>query len=177
MTRHIKPVKYLFIFLKPFIGESPLAPVFCSLMIVQTAPRNVKEIFIIMAKSENNTNKLLFKKTDIVIFLLLCVITLISFFVFSDPVKNSGEIIVYKDGNFFGKYSVDTDAVIKIGETNELTIKNSRVYMSGSCCDDHLCEKQNIETAGSIICLPNRVAVYFDSSGKSGGAVDAVAGD
>ncbi len=53
-----------------------------------------------------------------------------------------------------------------------VTVKDGKAYISDSDCPDGLCLLMNPVTkdGGSVICLPNRVAVVSEKSNNGGGA-------
>lgn len=89
-------------------------------------------------------------------------------FVFQILRDNGGEktVTVTVDGEMFGEYSLLTDAVIDIGGTNRLVIKDGRASMEWADCPDQICvEHREIWRDGeSIICLPNKIAVTVKST-------------
>lgn len=83
-------------------------------------------------------------------------------------VKSGGQWVeVTVDGNTYGIYPLDTDAVYKIGDTNRLLIKNGKASMEWADCPDKYCVKHAPidKSGGNIVCLPNRVSVKITGEG------------
>lgn len=115
--------------------------------------------------------KIVIKKADLLIIALLIAAALLSA-LFLLP-RRGAEVCIYQNGELVGRYPLDKDAVISAGEHNTVTISGGKVYMSHSDCPQGLCVSQGGITAGSIVCLPNRVAVVIEGAD---GDIDAVAG-
>lgn len=87
-------------------------------------------------------------------------------------------VVVTVDGELFGKYPLDTDTEVRIGDENKynlLVIKDGEVQFVEASCPDKLCVNQGkISFDGqSIICLPNKVVAEVEGGGQSD--YDAVA--
>lgn len=90
----------------------------------------------------------------LVSLLLLCVLRIFR------P-HDYGTVRIHKDGTVFGTYSLSTDQMIAIGDTNLCEIKDGKLTMTASTCPDHLCMKQGAIDAsgGMIVCLPNKITI------------------
>lgn len=119
------------------------------------------------------------KKADIILLILLVVIGVVST-VYVTASKSGGDtVLVEKNGELFGTYSlfedkeIDVPAIDTITTDLHVSIKNGSVEVTESGCANQVCVKHSAisQTGESIICLPNRVVVKIE--GKGGG-YDAV---
>ena len=98
------------------------------------------------------------KKADIVVFVLIIVLCVLSFFfLFS----NSGKTVVIKQQNeIVATLPLNKDTVYTL-EGNTVVIKDGKVFMESANCPDKLCVKHTAinSSAESIVCLPNRVII------------------
>ena len=113
-------------------------------------------------------------KYDITLISVLVLISLVLLAVFSLGRKHGDTVKVTVNGETFGVYSLDKDAIIDINGTNLLVIKDKEAYMESADCPNLTCVKHHpISKSGqSIICLPNRVVVTVT---EKDGYADAVA--
>lgn len=90
----------------------------------------------------------------LVSLLLLCVLQIVR------P-HDYGTVCIRKDGTVFGTYSLSTDQIIAIGDTNLCEIKDGKLTMTASTCPDHLCMDQGAidVSGGMIVCLPNKITI------------------
>ncbi len=106
------------------------------------------------------------KKTrnDIILFSLLLFISILLLLLFASSGRQGKYVRVEVNGELYGRYLLDTDASIDIGDSNRLIISSGSVYMESARCPDKTCVKQGkISRVGqSIICLPNRVIVVIE---------------
>lgn len=93
---------------------------------------------------------------------------------------SGGTVVITVDGEEYGRFSLEETQTIEIqnpsGEvTNVLQIENGAAKMIEATCPDKLCihQREIKSTAGTIVCLPNRVVVSIE--GRSGSDVDVVA--
>ncbi len=87
--------------------------------------------------------------------------------------RHSGTFVtVTVNGNFYGRYSLQQNQEIPIGETNLLTIADGKATMTWADCTNQICvHHAAISAVGqSIICLPNQVIVLVEGEA----ATDAV---
>lgn len=110
---------------------------------------------------------------DIVLIGALLLTALILLVLFTFNRKSGDTVKVTSNGELFGVYLLDRDAVIDINGTNTLVIKNGKAYMESADCPNLTCVKHPpISKSGqSIICLPNKVIVTVIEKDV---AVDAV---
>lgn len=72
------------------------------------------------------------------------------------------------DGELYGTFPLDEDRILSIHQTNVCEIKDGQVRMIRATCPDQICVHSRAITAhgGSIICLPNRVALDIIRDGR-----------
>ena len=110
-------------------------------------------------------------RADIVLIvsvLLLGALSLAALFIFK---KDGSYAVVEIDGERVAKYSLDEDGEYVLnGGTNTLKIENGRAYMLMADCPDKTCvHRGQVAAVGeSIVCLPNRVAIYIEGDAKDG---------
>ncbi len=97
---------------------------------------------------------------------------------FCKDTSGSKEVNVYVDGDLYGTYSIDTDDDIDIDSKyghNRLSIKDNKVRMTDSDCDNNSCINMGEISYSyeSIICIPNRVVVEISDGNKE--SIDAIA--
>lgn len=91
---------------------------------------------------------------------------------------DSKEINVYVDGDLYGTYRIDIDDTIDIDSEyghNTLSVKDNKVCMTDSDCDNNSCINMGAisHSYESIICIPNRVVVEISDGNKE--SIDAIA--
>ena len=62
-----------------------------------------------------------------------------------------------------------------MGKT-EIEIKDHKVRITASPCNNKLCVRQGWTQQGTIICLPNRILVTIEDESQQSGTVDAITG-
>lgn len=110
----------------------------------------------------------MFKKADIYLIFMIAAICFAGIFSFAP--KTGERISVTVDGKEFCQASLSVDKTIELPH-GTLVIENGQVRMTDSDCPDQICVRQGGISAGSLICLPNRVVVRV-----IGGEYDAVVG-
>ena len=70
-------------------------------------------------------------------------------------------ISIQVDGVEYGRYDLETERVIGIGETNRLEIKGGKASMVHADCPDQICVQMEpiSELHELIVCMPNKVIV------------------
>ena len=78
-------------------------------------------------------------------------------------------VVISKDNEEIGTYSLKDNRVIDVGEGNRLEIKDGAVHMLYADCPDQICVDQKaISKEGeTIVCLPNKVVVEVKSADAS----------
>jgi len=86
------------------------------------------------------------------------------------PSKTSGSVVaVYQEGEKLCELSLFDDRSFTVsGEyTNRIVIDNGEVYVAESDCPGEDCIHQGkLSSAGSIICLPNRVEIRIEGESR-----------
>ncbi len=103
------------------------------------------------------------KKGDIIIIsavLILAVIIALFYFFSRD---NGITVMVSKDNEVIYSVPLNEDTVIDI-ETNIITIKDGKVFVSEAKCKNQICVKHKpITEKGEVIaCLPNKVIIEIE---------------
>ena len=122
-----------------------------------------------------------FGKNDAVfigILLGLCLLLFLGYRVFFHT--EGSLIVITKDGEVYGTYSLDKDQTIEIKNkdgavTNTLIIKDKKADMKDADCPDGLCINQKAISLENenIVCLPNKVVVTIVNGEDSN--LDAIA--
>ena len=115
------------------------------------------------------------KKNDFILIVVILMTALAGFGIHS--LRKTGEdaqIVIKADGEEYGRYNLNEDQVIKIGDTNILTVTDGKADMTDASCPDKLCVHQKAvsKEGESIICLPNKVIVTVENGKQS--ELDAV---
>lgn len=124
------------------------------------------------------------KKADIVLCIAIIVVGLfVSWYsLFASQAGN--EVVVTADGEIFGIYSLSEAREIDVnrqGHSNHITIKDGKVSMTSSSCENQVCVHTGAisQTKDSIACLPNKVIIQIRSDSEEnpkGGDVDVISG-
>lgn len=128
-------------------------------------------LFYIIAWSKKMKNKTL--RNDLIILGIL-VVLIGGLFLFKSK-QQGAKIVIKRNDQIEGYYSLDDDQIINIDNKNKIQIKNHEVFMIKATCPDHLCIKQGkINKKGAtIVCLPHHlvVEVIEGNEGKEDGKV------
>ena len=112
-------------------------------------------------------------RNDLIILGIL-VVLIGGLFLFKSK-QQGAKIVIKKNDQIEGYYSLDDDRIINIDNENKIQIKNHEVFMIKATCPDHLCIKQGkINKKGAtIVCLPHHlvVEVIEGNEGKEDGKV------
>lgn len=119
------------------------------------------------------------KRNDVILIITMLGIALVLFLVLYFVRQNTvnGEAVVLIEGEEYGRYPLDKDAVIEIPGLlghNELTIRDGKAFMSSAVCPDKICMEfgeihYNTEM---IVCRPGGIVVLIENGDASG--LDAV---
>ncbi len=126
--------------------------------------------------------KSIFRKSDIVLILVLISIFAIIMLTLSFISKGGNQVIVSVDGVKTYFFPLNEDLKFEItgyeGGTNYLVIKDGEAYLKDASCPDHLCiHMGKISRAGqSIICLPNRVVIEIEGKSSESDDYDVIVG-
>jgi hypothetical protein len=106
------------------------------------------------------------RKADVILFIILLTA---AGMLFLFPLRTRGnadssQVVIRKNGQLYGRYSLYENRTIRIldhGALNEVIIQNGKVWMKEASCKNQLCvEESAISHIGqTLVCLPNRVAV------------------
>ena len=98
-------------------------------------------------------------RNDLIILGIL-VVLIGGLFLFKSK-QQGAKIVIKRNDQIEGYYSLDDDQVINIDNENKIQIKNHEVFMIKATCPDHLCIKQGkINKKGAtIVCLPHHLVV------------------
>ncbi len=101
------------------------------------------------------------KKRDLILVAAVLVLSAALYFLQG----GADSVTVKKDGEIVGSFFLGEDRAVDIGGTNTLVIENGEAYMKSATCPDKLCIRQGKigKKGGSIVCLPNKVAVESNS--------------
>ena len=104
----------------------------------------------------------------IAVLLAVCLAGVCLFYIFFH--QNGGQVVVTRDGETYGTYSLSKDQTISIKDgngyvTNTLVIRNRKAYMESADCPDKLCVRQKSISLvhETIVCLPNKVVVTVEN--------------
>ena len=103
----------------------------------------------------------------LIIVLIAVPTAMLSYNFISGTAKDTPEIAVYVYGELYGKYDLNTPAIIEIGETNTLEIANGRASMIHADCRDQVCVHTapiGKDSPGHIVCLPNGIVVSVENA-------------
>lgn len=108
----------------------------------------------------------------IAILLAVCLAGLCVFYIFFH--QNGGRVVITRDGETYGTYSLSKDQTISIKDvngnvTNTLVIKKRKAYMESADCPDKLCVRQKSISLvhENIVCLPNKIVVTVENGRTS----------
>lgn len=124
-------------------------------------------------------NKRLMRNDMILIAVILAVVAVSAYFIYSPSQSDSVRVMV--NNELYGEYTLGEDQTLKIGSTGVvLSISDGVASVIDSDCPDKSCVAspsitRSSQGGASIVCLPNRVAVIKSASdGKK--EADGVAG-
>ncbi len=117
------------------------------------------------------------RKNDIILVAAIGLVAILLWLGIHLSQKEGAYVNVTINGAEFGKYPLDTDTEIRIGDGstyNVLVIKDGEAEVAEASCPDKLCVHQGkVHYNGqSIICLPNKAV--FEIVGGEKSKVDAV---
>ena len=119
------------------------------------------------------------KNAKIILILLLAAAVLLlaaAVWFFSRPGGSGAWVVVTVDGQETGRYALDQDRTVTIGEAdyNILEISGGQAAVVEASCADHTCVRTGwISREGeTIVCLPHRLVVRIQGAS---GELDAVA--
>lgn len=121
----------------------------------------------------------IFRKSDIILIVLLLIIGTISSIAVSLSGTVGKRVTIEASGKPYGTYSLNTNKKIVVknnGNSNTVVIKDGSVSITSSTCRNKVCVNHApINKEGeSIICLPNKVIVKIEGKGED--HYDAISG-
>ncbi|MBI3378083.1 MAG: NusG domain II-containing protein [Nitrospirae bacterium] len=117
---------------------------------------------------------------DILLLAVLILISISEFIFIKEAFPQGTDVKIEVNGKLAYKLPLNSDAIIAVKGINGDTvveIKNRKVRIKESPCPNKICIHNGWIDRGAIVCLPNRVTVFVDSSeGKENKAIDAITG-
>jgi hypothetical protein len=122
------------------------------------------------------------KKGDLIIVVILAV-AVISWFGINNmrESKDERQIVIETNGNFYKSIPMETGMKpqkvyidFEDGKYIDIFVDENGAYVKDVICPDKICQKTGVvdKVGQSIVCLPNRVAVYVE--GKTESEVDDI---
>jgi hypothetical protein len=103
----------------------------------------------------------MFKKADLIVYLLLAAIFAAVFLSVNTP--KSEYAVVYYQGKQYARYSLKHDKIIKVDGKAEIVISDGQAYFKSSSCDNQLCVKSGYCKSGHpVICAPNGIILRIE---------------
>ncbi|MFH1015362.1 MAG: NusG domain II-containing protein [Nitrospirota bacterium] len=117
---------------------------------------------------------------DILLLAVLVLISISGFIFIKKAFPQGKDVKIEVNGKLAYKLPLNNNAIIAvkgiIGDTI-VEIKNRKVRITESPCPNKICVHQGWIDRGAIVCLPNRVTVFIDSSEvRENKAIDAITG-
>lgn len=124
------------------------------------------------------------KKADIVLCIAIIVVGLFVSWYSLTASQTGNEVVITADGEIFGIYALSENREIDVsrqGHSNHITIKDGKVSMTSSSCENQVCVHTGAisQTKDSIACLPNKVIIQirsYSNGNPKGGDVDVISG-
>lgn len=122
----------------------------------------------------------LLRKTDLLLIIVLALIPVLFmiFNMYGALHADNPELVVYVDGEEYGRYLLNEDRTIDIGGTNICRIEGGRAWMTEANCPDQVCVHSAAidEKGGNIVCLPNKIILTIENNEESSASEDALDG-
>ncbi|MCG2813263.1 MAG: NusG domain II-containing protein [Thermodesulfovibrionales bacterium] len=117
---------------------------------------------------------------DRLLLAALIIISVSGFIFIKKAFPQGTDVRIEVNGKLAYKLPLNSNATIAvkgiIGDTI-VEIKNRKVRITESPCPNKICVHQGWIDRGAVVCLPNRVTVFIDSSeGRENKAIDAITG-
>lgn len=103
-------------------------------------------------------------KSDLI--LILCVLIFSIILLVFKNIDNNNYAYVYYDNKEVLKIDLSIDKDYKVEGFNGevlIEVKDSKLRVSKENSPLHICSKQGFTNTGSIVCLPNKIVINFDS--------------
>jgi hypothetical protein len=114
---------------------------------------------------------------DRILFLFLVIASNAGMFYTREALSQGAEVVIEVSGKAVFTASLNTDREVLVEGLHGrsiVQIRNGKVRMKESRCNNHICMKQGWITRGTIVCLPNSIVVIAGSSMKKD--LDAITG-
>lgn len=114
---------------------------------------------------------------DRALFLLLIIASFAGMFYTREALSQGAVVVIEVGGKAVFTSSLNTDREVLVEGLHGrsiVQIRNGKVRMKESRCNNHICMKQGWITRGTIVCLPNSIVVIAGSSMKKD--LDAITG-
>lgn len=116
---------------------------------------------------------------DIFLFSLLLALSVTSLFFVRDVLPHGRDVIIEVQGRQLYSLSLEQETVKEVTGPQGITvveIKDGKVRVSESACQNKICMKQGWVDHGIIVCLPNRVVVRVGTKARDNRKIDAITG-
>ena len=122
----------------------------------------------------------LLRKTDLILIIVLALIPvlLLIYNMSGLLAPDDPELVIYVDGQEYGRYPLNDDRTVEIGGTNICRIEGGRALMTEADCPDQICVHSAAidEKGGNIVCLPNKVILTIENNEEGSASEDALDG-
>ena len=111
--------------------------------------------------------------------MFLLSVSLVSLFFVKDVLPQGSEVIVEVQGKQVYTRSLNEDRVQEVSGPRGITvveIKDRKVRVSASPCQNRICMSEGWIQHGVIVCLPNQVVVRAGTKADGRQSVDAITG-
>jgi len=120
-----------------------------------------------MIKRHLQRLKKIITKADLILTGCLFLTAVLIFILIADP-NNNAEVYIYKHNELLNKFKLtDQRQIIEIEPGIELEIKDKKIRLIKSTCQNQNCVKQGWTSSLPIVCVPNELIIVIKSSRKS----------
>lgn len=121
---------------------------------------------------------------EIVLIIVLCIISIVIYVVYSFGAKKGSVVRIYVDKEPYEELDLSINQTKKINTQygiNVVRIKDNKVFVESASCDNQICvnHKAISNSKESIICIPNRLVIKIeenvDGSDNKVGDIDDIA--
>ncbi|MDY6914835.1 MAG: NusG domain II-containing protein [Candidatus Cloacimonadota bacterium] len=106
---------------------------------------------------------LLLKSADLILILIFLAIAI---FLILQPDHTNSNAYIYYNNDLWKKIDLSQSELIEIDDDIILEVKDHKIRFKKSTCPHQYCVKQGWSNSVPLICLPNKVAIYFSDSTK-----------
>jgi hypothetical protein len=114
---------------------------------------------------------------DRVLFLFLIMSSIAGLLYTREALSKGSEVVIEVNGRPCYTLSLDVDKEVSVEGTRStavVEIKDGKVRMKESQCDNHICIKQGWMARGTIVCLPNNIVILIGTGTPD--HIDAITG-